>query len=64
MSAKIAHIIEFCKPSGVFVAFHSVFLWCFVRCFCGISSGILVVFHPAFLWHFVRHSCGISSAVF
>ncbi|KGL51227.1 hypothetical protein HQ29_09630 [Porphyromonas canoris] len=26
------------NPFGVFVAFHSVFLWHFIRCFCGLSA--------------------------
>ena len=63
MSAKIAHIVEFCKPFGVFVVFRPVFLWCFIRHSCGISSGVFVVFHPVFLRCSVRCFCGVPSGI-
>jgi hypothetical protein len=43
---------------GVFVAIQSVFLRCFGRCFCGISSGVFVVNAEAL--HFLRPELQIS----
>jgi hypothetical protein len=37
---------------GVFVAFQSVFLWHFVRCFCGVLVGVFAVNAEAL--HFLR----------
>lgn len=37
------NIIDLQKSFGVFVVFHSVFLWQSVRCFCGNPLGVFVV---------------------
>lgn len=47
-AAKLLIIFELRKRFGIFVAFHSVFLWHFIRHFCGISFGVFAVFPPGF----------------
>ena len=41
---------ELSKAFGIFVAIRLVFLWRFVRYFCGDSFGIFVANHLVFLW--------------
>ena len=55
---------ELSKAFGIFVAIHLVFLWRFVRYFCGDSFGILVVIRSVFLWRFIRYFCGKSFGIF
>ena len=41
--AKLLKIFYLRKQIGIFVAFRSVFLWHFGRCFCGVLAGVFAV---------------------